>query len=289
MTVRAMRQSDVGAAVEVDVAAFAAYDRALGRPPESVSEADLARFRRKFAHLQAHDPAGAWVAVDGDRLVGVALALRRDDLWGLSLLVVDPQTQSAGHGRRLLDAALGYARGCRRGIILSSQDHRAIRLYATSGFVLHPQMRAAGKPDRSTIPAPDRRVRDGSVADVTFADDVDRRVRRAARGPDQTLLAETTTMFVVDDLAGHGYAYCQGARLSALAATDEVTATALLWRYLAHVSDIDGSAVLPDLNAGQQWAIRTAYSARLRVEPGGPVFWRGDSPPPAYLPSGAFL
>jgi hypothetical protein len=27
----------------------------------------------------------------------------------------------------------------------------------------------------------------------------------------------------------------------------------------------------------------------LKVTPGGPVFWRGTTPPKSYLPSGAFL
>src|SRR5215210_2933449 len=44
---------------------------------------------------------------DGE-LAGAALALDRDGLWGLSLLIVDPEHQSAGLGRELLQRALEY-------------------------------------------------------------------------------------------------------------------------------------------------------------------------------------
>jgi hypothetical protein len=74
-----------------------------------------------------------------------------------------------------------------------------------------------------------------------------------------------------------------------LAATSDDTATALLWRCLAHVNDIDKPASIIDLNDRQQWAIDASFAARLKVSPAGPVFWRGIDPPRAYLPSGAYL
>jgi hypothetical protein len=41
---------------------------------------------------------GSWVATIDDEVVGTALALRRDSLWGLSLLAVDPRVQSSDAG-----------------------------------------------------------------------------------------------------------------------------------------------------------------------------------------------
>ena len=67
------------------------------------------------------------------------------------------------------------------------------------------------------------------------------------------------------------------------------TATDLLWRCVAHAIEIEKPASVIDMNAQQQWAIAASFAARLKVTPGGPVFWRGFAPPPAFLPSGAYL
>src|SRR5437763_6856313 len=74
-------------------------------PPEAT-----ARQHRRYGQFLEHDAPGSWVAEDTDGVVvGIALALRRDDLWGLSLLAVRPDCQARGIGGRLLDAALTYA------------------------------------------------------------------------------------------------------------------------------------------------------------------------------------
>jgi hypothetical protein len=97
-------------------------------------------------------------------------------------------------------------------------------------------------------------------------------------------------MYVVDDADGQGYIYLrEPADLILLAATDEDTATALLWRCLATALERGASVTVQDLNAAQQWAIRVACAARLKLAPAGPVFWRGANPPAPYLPSGAYL
>lgn len=290
MIIRPMVDADVEGATRAQVAAFAALypdDAALTAPP---SEDMLARMHRRYRHFMAHDPAGAWTAVEDGRVVGTALALRRGDLWGLSLLVVDPSAQSSGIGRQLLDASLTYAEGCPRAFILSTHDPRAMRLYATSGFDVYPQLDAEGPIDVAALPVGSDRVRDGGPADIDFADAVDLDVRGATHGPDQRWLAEDLTMYVVDDADGRGYAYVRGDSLiMTLAATDEDTASALLWRCLARISAAGKPASIYHLNAEQQWAIRIAYRARLVVTPAGPAYWRGGMPPRCYLPSGAFL
>ncbi len=224
------------------------------------------------------------------RSSGSALALRRDDLWGLSLLVVHPDHQSRGVGRLLLDAALGYAEGVATAVILSSPDARAMRRYAAAGFALFPQVFARGTADRTRVPAPPRGLRAGSTADADLADDVDRRVRGARRGPDHGVLTAGCSMHVVADGERRGYAYVRpDGRVAAVAATDDATAAALLWACL-----VDGSLPAPErtvshITGEQHWAVRVAVDAGLRLTPGGPVFWRGRTPPPAYLPDGAFL
>jgi GNAT superfamily N-acetyltransferase len=290
VTVREMVGADVEGASTVQIAAFEALDRSAGIEARPVTDAVWARLRVRHEHFLTHDPAGSCVATADERVVGCALALRRDSLWGLSLLVVDPEGQSSGIGRRLLDASLTYAQGCDRAIILSSQDPRAMRAYATSGFALFPQVEAHGEPDRAALPALNGRVRDGSLADVELADEVDRDVRGARRGPDHVRMASDMPIFVADDVDGRGYAYLRtDGEIFALAATDDETATALLWRCLAHSNDIGVAVTVNHLNSGQQWAIRSSYDARLMVRPAGPVFWRGSTPPAAFLPCGAYL
>lgn len=290
VVVRRMTDADVEGAGNAQVAAFMDLDRRAGIEPKPVTDAVWQRIHARIRHFVSHDPAGSWVAVDGQQVIGCALALKRESLWGLSLLVVDPSVQSAGTGRKVLDASLTYAEGCDRAIILSSTDPRAIRSYATSGFTLYPQVAGAGEPDRTSLPALHGRVRDGSVADAEFADDIDRAVRGAPRGPDQIRLATDLTMFVVDDASGRGYAYVRSdGEVIALAASDDATASDLLWRCFAHVVEIEKPVSIIDMNAEQQWAIAASFAARLKVTPAGPVFWRGTTPPPAYLPSGAYL
>jgi GNAT superfamily N-acetyltransferase len=290
VTVREMAGADVEGATRVQIGAFEALDRSAGIQARPVTDAVWARLRIRHEHFLTHDPAGSWVATEDERVVGCALALKRERLWGLSLLVVDPEVQSSGIGRRLLDASLTYAQGCDRAVILSSQDPRAMRSYATSGFDLYPQVEARGVPDRAALPALNGRVRDGSLADLDLADDVDRVVRGAPRGPDHVRMATDMPIFVVDDVDGRGYAYLRtDGEVFALAATDDETATALLWRCLAHSADLGVPVTVNHLNSGQQWAIRSTYQARLTVTPAGPVFWRGTTPPAAFLPCGAYL
>jgi hypothetical protein len=132
-------------------------------------------------------------------------------------------------------------------------------------------------------------VRVGDLADAEFADAVDLAVRGAARGPDHAVLAGMCAMYVVDDGQRRGYGYVRpDGRIVTVAATDDETATAVLWSCLAHDSDAERS--LDHINGRQQWAVRVAMTARLSLAPAGPVFWRGVAEPPApYLPDGAYL
>lgn len=289
VTVRPATTDDADECLRVQLAAFADLDRRLHEPAQPVSDAKRVRGRDRIAHFVTHDPAGSWVAVVDDRVVGCGLALRRDRLWGLSLLVVDPRAQSAGAGRLLMEATLRYAEGCDRAVILSSRDARAIRTYATSGFGLYPQVTAKGRPSLDAVPPSVRRVRPGTAADLDLADQIDRRVRGAGRGPDHAWIAGFAPMYVVDDADGKGYAYLRDGDVYLLAATDDDTASDLLWRCLVHAGEHDLEAGVYHITGEQQWAVTAALAARLVIQPDGPVFWRGITPPRAYLPSGAYL
>lgn len=157
---RPMRADDVEAVDALMVAAFEDLERRLEPDPTPIErdEARVAASRARVARLQSAHGDDCWV-VDGDeRLAAASLALRSEDVWGLSLLVVDPETQSGGLGRAAMRASLSSAEGARVRLIMSSGDHRALRLYAATGHRLHPALRVMGRVDRARR-APRRRPR----------------------------------------------------------------------------------------------------------------------------------
>src|SRR3954463_14179700 len=99
--------------------AYAVGRDALYSPPSGETEDELRdRQHARIGHLLDTDPGGAWVAEEQGRVVGVALALLRDRLWGVSLCAVASDVQGRGVGRRLLDAALAYGRDRARGWVI---------------------------------------------------------------------------------------------------------------------------------------------------------------------------
>lgn len=259
-------------------------------PPELLPEdAQLrtARGRARIAHVQATDPDGCWVAELDGELVAVALALVRDDLWGLSLFAVKPGHQGRGLGRRTLEPAVRYAAGRRGAVILSTTDPRAMRRYFRAGFRLRPCVAAAGQLNRSRVPA-GLRARPGHLdADREMLDATSRHARGAAHGPDHEAIAGAGGELLV--LGDRGYAWhCEGAPIL-LAAHDEEAAADLLWSCFA-AGPPGGTVHVDYITEHNNWAIGVSLDAGLMLSPEGPAFLRGDTGPFApYLPSGAYL
>jgi GNAT superfamily N-acetyltransferase len=278
---RPMHEDDVEAVHDLNVLTFEALDASRGRPPEPRPDPALAYIR--YRHLVRHDPAGAWVAEHEGDIVGCALALRREDVWGLSLLVVRPDLQSSGTGGALLRRAHEYADGARGWIIMASPDPRALRAYFRLGLELHPSAAAVGTP---RAVAPDG-LREGDASDIPFTAAVDRQVRGAAHGPDIGVGLEMGHALLI--VPERGYALVRpdgGVRL--LAALDDAAAADLLRAALARA---DGEVTVDWLTAKQQWAFAVCVEAGLKLNAGaGAVFTSGDVGPfTPYLPSGAFL
>ena len=118
--------ADVPAAGAVAAAAFE-FD--LSDP------ARAAQWRERVEHLTRTDPDGGFVALAGGEGVGVAQAMLRDGVWCMSLVAVAPEAQSGGVGGRLLDATLEYGAERRGGLIVSSDDPRALTLYARADLL----------------------------------------------------------------------------------------------------------------------------------------------------------
>jgi GNAT superfamily N-acetyltransferase len=276
-----MRDEDVPAAHGVTLRAFADLERREGN--ESGPPPDPAHAHIRLRRFLTADPGGSWVAEEEDgSLSGVGLALLRHGLWGLSLLVVDPDRQSAGIGSELLARTLAYGADARGAIILASSDPRALRAYARAGFAMHPAAAAHGKP-RDVEPAPG--VRPFEPADHALAAEVDHVIRGAAHGEDLDVMAsQGCDRFV---LPGRGYVVVKDGDVKLLGAHDEAAAASLLRTALARAGE---RARVDWLTASQQWATDVVVQAGLELEIGGAVFLRGDvgrfRP---YLPSGAYL
>jgi GNAT superfamily N-acetyltransferase len=279
---RPMRDEDVAGTHELATAAFEDLARRLHEPPSPPADPSGAHVRLR--RLLATDPGGCWVTEDGGGLAGAGLALMRDGLWGLSLLVVRPDLQSAGIGSALLRRTLEYGAGAHGGIILGSPDARALRAYARAGFALHPTLYASGRP-RSVAAA--SAVRPFEPADHELAAAVDRAVRGAPHGRDLDALADGGCELLT--LPGRGYAAHRAGSVKTIAAFDDDAAAALLRTVLARTPDGAGAEV-DWITGTQQWAIDVALEARLELQAGGAVCLRGDVGPfRPYLPGGAYL
>jgi GNAT superfamily N-acetyltransferase len=280
--IRPMREADLRAVHETSQITFRDLDERLGEHPGPAGT--FAQAAVRLHRLLATDPGGAWVAEHDGQVVGCALAILREGIWGLSLFVVLPEHQSAGLGRELLARAWAYGEGARGAIILASRDVRAIRAYLRLGLELHPAAMAIGRP--RGVPEP-REVRPLTPADREWVDAVGRAVRGAAHAGDlDAMLQAGSTAAVVPE---RGYGVWRDGALRLLAAADDGAARELLRAHLRAAGRRE--ALVEWLTSRQQWAIRECLKAGLRIDAaGGAVLTGGRLGPMApYLPSGAYL
>jgi GNAT superfamily N-acetyltransferase len=278
--IRPMQPEDVPALVEVQWASFDDLAERMGEPRNDLTDEVRDRASARIGHLQRTDPGSAWTAeVDGE-LVGCALALVRDGMWFLSLLIVKPGYQGKGIGRELLDASLTTATD--RSWIMSTVEPAAVRRYQRAGFVLHPTYTAKGTPDRSLLPAVSG-IRDAGPEDRETLDHVLRTVRGAAMGTEAGYFEERGSRIVI--APGKGFAVLRAQGTNWLAATDEGTARDLLWTVLAESTE---PVEVDWLAANQQWAIDVCLDAHLTLTGGASLALRGQPTMSPYLPCGAF-
>jgi GNAT superfamily N-acetyltransferase len=248
----------------------------------------VARGLRRVAHLQRTDPRGAWVAEAGGEIAGMALALLREGIWGLSLFGVAAAHRNRGIGRALLDAAFAeHGAGARGHLILSSESPAAMRRYARLGLELRPCVAAAGIPDRARLPF-DAAVRDAGPDGIPAADAIGRAVRGAGHGADLPVALQDpgARLLLIEDRA---FALLRNERITLVAGLDEDAATRALRAALA-AAPAGATVSVGYLTAGQDWAVRACLDAGLALSPDGPFFTGGDlGPLRPYVPSGAYL
>jgi GNAT superfamily N-acetyltransferase len=289
--IRPIRDEDVEACAALAWAAISAFIPVEFR---STIDQETARGRAqaRMRHFLEHDPGGCWTAEVDGRPVATALALKRDEVWGLSLFGVDPAFQAQGIGRAVLDAALGYADDCRGAIIASTLDPKALRRYARAGFALSPSFAGAGIVDRHAAPDPaSLRARETTWDDpalVHAATEVSRAVRGASHAQDLPGFAIYDAVPLVLDGEGWAIRDGDGSPTIVAARTDEA-ARDLLWSCL--LGGTNGATVHVDfLTEGQQWAFEVVLQARLALSTDGAVCVRGEAGPMRpYLLSGVFL
>lgn len=278
--IRPLSPGDVKDAVELMHATFTDLDIRMGDPPHELTEATRERQVARISHLQRTDPDGAFAVEEDGQLLGIALALVREGMWFLSLLVVRPGHQGKGYGRELLEAALKTATD--RSWILSTIEPAAVRRYQRAGFDLHPSYTAKGVPDRSRFPAV-RDVRDFLPEDRETLDAVTRAVRGAAMGPEVDWWVERGNRVLV--VPGRGFSILRNEGPAWLGATDEGAARDLLWATLA---EAPGEVEVDWLTADQQWAVDVCLDAHLTLGRGASLCLRGQRRMSPYLPAGAF-
>jgi GNAT superfamily N-acetyltransferase len=272
---------------DVDAAQAVAGNVLFNGPAPTRDPVEIERRRARVAHLQRTDPGGAWVAEAGGEVVGMAEALVREGIWGLSLFAVAAAHQGRGIGRELLEAAFGHGAGARGHIILSTESPAAMRRYARLGLDLRPCVCAAGIVDHARLPAADGVV-DAGLDGIPVADAIGRAVRGAGHGVDLpvALAAPGTRLLLFEDRA---FALVRGSTVALLAGLDEPAAARVLNG--AFATTAPGATVVVDfLTAGQDWAVRACLDAGLVLSPDGPVFTGGDlGPLRPYIPNGAYL
>ena len=280
-------------AADVPAAAAAARTALEQLYPEEVAPEEqanrVAGSETRVGHLQQTDPGGCWVAEVDGRVVGCAIGLIREDVWGFSLFALLPELQGQGIGTRLYEPALEYGAGARGGIILSTKHPAAMRRYARSaGYRLNPTVYFSGawKPGRAPATL---RCRPGDLAaDAPTIEAASRHVRGASHMRDLAVLLGRPRMklLVVED---EGFACVHDGSPVLLAARTEAAAVDLLWG--SFKSGEPGATVSFDFVTGaNQWAVRPGLEAGLTLGLDGPVFVRGEIGPMApYLPNGAYL
>ena len=291
VTFRPMSEADVPGAVAAFDSGLLAMMVRHQLPVTGNSIQDERRRQDRTRHFLGTDPAGSWVAEDDGTVIGMSQSFVREGYWMLSQLGTVPGRQGRGVGRELLRLALSHGDPQSPGTIQCSRDPKAMALYASFGFVLHPVVAAWGamRPGTMERPAEVRRYEPGEVTaqelDVVTA--IDRDVRGSARTVDVvSMLAQPGNRLLLH--ADRGYAVARDERIVTLGARDEESASLVLRTMLAE-APAGETIEINWLTSAQQWAIRVVVEAGIELQPYGPVMVRGmDGPPSPYLPSGGY-
>ena len=291
VTFRSMTEADVPAAVAAFDSGMLAMLARHALPVTRNTIKDERRRQDRTRHFLGTDPGGSWVAEDEGIVVGMSQSFVREDYWMLSQLGTLPGRQGRGVGKELLRLALTHGDPHSPGTIQCSRDPKAMALYTSFGFVMHPVVAAWGamRPGAVERPAEVVRFEPDQVTEreLRIVTAIDRKVRGSARTVDiVSMLAQSGHRLLLH--AEDGYAVARDDRVVALGARDESSATLVLKAMLAE-APAGETIEINWLTSAQQWAIRVVVEAGIELQPYGPVMVRGmDGPPSPYIPNGGF-
>jgi ribosomal protein S18 acetylase RimI-like enzyme len=291
VTFRPMTDADVPAAVAAFDTGLLAMLARYALPVTRNSLKDERRRQDRTRHFLGTDPEGSWVADDGGSVVGMSQSFVREGYWMLSQLGTVPGLQGRGVGRELLRRALSHGDPDGAGTIQCSRDPKAMALYSSFGFVLHPVVAAWGAMRPGSIERPSEVVRyepdQVTERELRIVTAIDRQVRGSARTVDiVAMLTQPGTRLLLH--SDQGYAVTMDDRVVTLGARQEESATLVLKTMLAEAPRSE-TIEINWLTSAQQWAIRVVVEAGIELLPYGPVMVRGmDGPPSPYIPSGGF-
>jgi GNAT superfamily N-acetyltransferase len=256
---RAAGPDDLHACWEIWRDALNDYMLPLNLPPIPIEADSITRLHQ---HLRSTDPDRFVVATrqaedGGEHIVGFTSAIRRGDLWFLSMLFVRPAEQGVGVGRALLERVLP-----KDGAILATATDTAQpisnALYTTLGIVPRmPLFSLIGRPGRDggfdplpagVVAAPLSSAAYGSDDRIAaVVDAVDHEVLGFAHREDHRFVAlEGRHGFVYRDAAdaivGYGFASEVG-RVGPVAVRDEALLAPILGHLLEAIVPRGASAV----------------------------------------------
>jgi len=292
VTFRPMTEADVPGAVAAFDSGYLAMLARYSLPVTGNSIQDERRRQDRTRHFLATDPAGSWVAEDGGAIVGMSQSFVREDYWMLSQLGTVPGRQGLGVGRELLRLALSHGDPDSPGTIQCSRDPKAMALYTSFGFALHPVVAAWGILRPGAVERPPEVVRvepaDVTERELQAVSAIDRAVRGSARTVDivSMLTVQPGSRLLLH--ADQAYAVARDDRVVTLGARNETSAALVLRAMLAEAPP--GETIEVNwLTSAQQWAIAVIVDAGIELQPYGPVMVRGmDGPPCPYIPSGGY-
>jgi GNAT superfamily N-acetyltransferase len=286
-----MTEADVPAAVAAFESGLLSMEARHSLPVTGNTIQDERRRQDRTRHFLKTDPQGSWVAEDDGIVVGMSQSFVREDYWMLSQLGTVPGRQGRGLGRELLRLALTHGDPQSPGTIQCSRDPKAMALYSSFGFRLHPVVAAWGamRPGAVERPADVGRFEPDQVTEreLGIVTAIDRVVRGSGRSVDiVSMLAQPGHRLLLHGETG--YAIAKDDRIVTLGARDEGSATLVLKAMLAE-TPAGETIEINWLTSAQQWAIRVVVEAGIELQPYGPVMVRGmEGPPCPYIPSGGY-
>jgi ribosomal protein S18 acetylase RimI-like enzyme len=290
-TFRPMTEADVPGGVSAFEQGLLTMQARYNLPVTASTIRDEKRRKDHTRHFLGTDPAGSWVAEDAGTIIGMSQSFVREGYWMLSQLGTMPGRQGLGVGKELLRLALGHGDPDGPGTIQCSRDPKAMALYSSFGFSLHPVVAAWGplRPGAVTRPPEVERYEPDEVGprELATVDDVDRTVRGSARSVDiVAMLDQPGSRLLLH--GADGYAVTKDDRIVTLGARSEASAVLVLRTMLAEAPP--GETIeIGWLTSAQQWAIGEVVAAGIELQPYGPVMVRGmEGPPCPYIPSGGF-